>query len=505
MNKKTICIIVCTLLVSTTLVTAHTSIKDSGQNSLSSTFTISQIDFLFEETQKYSSWGHINIKVPDFLNQYQTEQGYLNMYTHAGWVVQNQYINQVENMDQLSLYFNLGVTPGEPIKELSAYMEFSPEPYSDFQDGQHTEYPVVPMEYNAGGIGDKLPELPDYIKVIDFAPTLPTYDYTKPNLNDNENIQCARDQCGPMGVANSLQYLENRNAFFSVPHDHVIGLYGDSSLVGQLDYYMDRVASSRTDPGGVMLDELMEGKFQYLADNGMENKLIHRHQGYGYFDMPSGDFTHAGITSDDQSVGGKVTFDWIEEQLRNCEDVEIAIKWGGGGGHMVRVFGCGKVLGQPYLRFKHDSLQTHHDSTDTRGLEEAQMFVSDVDGDGMMNWGSSGNEIVFALSESVSTLSVTIALNPFHIYAFATLKNLAEYDMQEVLWKIEAEGFVPYGQLYEGTTSVPAGNKSTIKTGIILGFGPTTITVFVQLRALEMTTKAKCFLLGPILLGMQKI
>ncbi len=505
MKKKTIVIIICTLLISTTIATAYTNITDHQQSSFADILTFSQIDFLFGEIQKDSSWGHINVKVPDLLNQYQTEQGYLNMYTPAGWVVQNQYINQVENMDQLSIYFNLGVNHGEDVKELAGYLEFSPEPYVEFQDGQHTEYPVVTMEYNAGGLSNITPEVPGYLKMLDFVPSLPTYDYTKPNLNDNENVQCARDQCAPMGVANSLQYLENRNAFFSVPHDHVIGLYGDSSLVGQLDLYMGRVASSRTDPGGVMADELMEGKFQYLADNGMENKLIHRHQGHGYFDAPVGDFTHAGITSDDQSVGGKVTFDWIEEQLRNCEDVEIAIKWGGGGGHMVRVFGCGKVLGQPYLRFKHDSLQTHHDSTDTRGLEEAQMFVTDIDGDGMMNWGSAGNEIVFALSESVSPLSVAIILNPFHVYAFATLKNLAEYDLQEVIWSIEAEGFIPYGQLYEGTTNIPAKDKSTVKSGIILGFGPTTITATVSIRALEIMTKAQCFLLGPILLGMQEI
>jgi hypothetical protein len=77
--------------------------------------------------------------------------------------------------------------------------------------------------------------------------------------------------------------------------------------------------------------------------------------------------------------------------------------------------------------------------------------------------------------------------------------------MKEVMWSIEAEGFIPYGQLYEGTTSIPAGDKSTIQSGIMLGFGPTTITATVSVRALEMMTKAQCFLLGPILLGMQEV
>ena len=107
MKKKTIGIIICTLLISTTIAIAYTNTTDYHQSSFADILTFSQIDILFEDIQKDSSWGHINVKVPDLLNQYQTEQGYLNMYTPAGWVVQNQYINQVENMDQLSIYFNL--------------------------------------------------------------------------------------------------------------------------------------------------------------------------------------------------------------------------------------------------------------------------------------------------------------------------------------------------------------------------------------------------------------
>ena len=505
MKKKIISILFCTLLITTTIAVAHNTSGTKKQSSLDDILTISQVDFLFDEIQKDSSWGHISVNVPEFLNYYQANQGYLNIHSNAGWIVQNQFINQVENMQQLSFYFNLGVEHGQNVQELVASIEFSPEPYVYFQPGQQTEFPVETIEYNAGGLSNMSLAIPDYLKYIEFVPEGQTYDFTKPNLDANENVQCARDQCGPMGIANSLQYLENRNSFFSVPHDHVIGLYGDDSLVGQLDEYMNRVAATRTTPGGVMADEMMDGKFQYLADNGLRDSLIHRHQGHGYFDMPVGDHTHAGITSRDQSVDGKVTFDWIEEQLRNCEDVEIGIKWGGGGGHVVRVFGCGKVLGQPYLRFKHDSLQTHHDSTDTAGLEEAQMFVSDLDGDGMMNWGSEYNEIVLAIAESVSPLRIVLVLHPFHFYIFAKIQNLADYDMQEVVWFIETEGLVPIGKRTEGTTYLKAGQELEIKSGNILGFGPTKIRAFVSIRALEMQTEAECFILGPFILGMKEI
>jgi hypothetical protein len=144
---------------------------------------------------------------------------------------------------------------------------------------------------------------------------------------------------------------------------------------------------------------MMKGKFQYLADNGLADKLNHKHQGYGYGEtIAPGDFTHAGITSKDESANGKVTFDWLEEQLRACEDVEVVKD-----GHAVRVFGCGKTLGKPYLRYKHDSIQTGpYDPNDTQGLEEVQVYVEDTDGDGMMNWGGSSQEIWWALAESVN-------------------------------------------------------------------------------------------------------
>lgn len=505
MKAKIITIFFCMVLITTTLSVAKTEVQDNRIH-LADVLSFGQVDFLFsEQEQKDSSWGHLNIDVPGLLEMYQTEKGYLNVYTDTGWVIQNQLVDNVENMKHLSIYFNLGVKPGEDIQQLAAYVQFMAEPTIEFKDGPRDEYNIVAVEYNAEGLGPNSPAVPGYIGNIEFQPSGNTYDFTKPNLQENENIQCAYNQCAPMGVANSLQYLENRYTFFSVPHEHIIGLYGDDSLVGQLDTYMGRATTSRTNGPGVMADEMLEGKFQYLADNGLRYDLIHRHQGHGYFDMPVGDYTHAGITSYDESVDGKVTFEWIEEQVRNCEDVEVGIKWGSGGGHVVRIYGCGKTLGQPYLRYKHDRLQTNNDLTDTQGLEEAQVYVSDLDGDGMMNWGSAGNEIVLAVSESFQPFRLIIKLSPIDLHVVATIVNYAEYDLPEVLWSIEAEGFVPFGPLTSGTVKIPAGEEVKIQSGIMLGLGPVTITSKASIRAHDLIQKAKCFLFGPIILGMKEI
>lgn len=394
MIRKLVGILVCTLLI-TTAISVAKPIEKSPIN-FASGLTFSQVDFyLGEETQKNSGWGHLEVEIATITQQ--LEQGYLNIYTDAGWVVRNEFINQVDEMNYLSMYFNLGVKPGEEIRYLAAYIEFLEEPAWEFKDGPRDEYEVKDKIYSATGVGD-------YWEIMQFTEILPftedfTYDYTKPNLNSNENVQAAHNQCFPMAIANSLQYLENKNPAFAVPHDHVIGLRGDDSLVGQLDEYCDRYAPSRTTGNGVWFEPMMKGKFQYLADNGLADKLNHKHQGYGYGEtIAPGDFTHAGITSKDESVNGKVTFDWLEEQLRACEDVEVVKD-----GHAVRVFGCGKTLGKPYLRYKHDSIQTGPwDPDDTQGLEEVQVYVEDTDGDGMMNWGGSSQEIWWALAESVN-------------------------------------------------------------------------------------------------------
>jgi hypothetical protein len=505
MYKKIICFIICTLLIATTISIAKTD-SEKNQCSFAEVLTFGQVDFLFSDNeQKDSNWGHLSINVPELLELYQTEKGYLNVYTHKGWVIQNHIVDNVENMKFLSIYFDLGVDIGEDIQQLSAHIKFLDEPTVEFKDGPRYEYNIVAVDYNAEGFGPKSPAIPENIAIMEFDPSGYSYDFTKPNLEENENVQCAKNQCAPMGVANSLQYLENRHSsFFSVPHEHVIGLYGDDSLVGQLDTYMGRVSASRTSGPGVMADEMLEGKFQYLADNGLTTALIHRHQGRG-FDAPVGDYTHAGITSYDESVDGKVTFDWIEEQVRNCEDVEVAIRWGGGGGHLVRIYGCGKTLGQPYLRYKHDRLQTHNDLTDSYGLEEAQVFVNDLDGDGMMNWGSAGNEIVFAVSESVEQFRLVIRFHPISMFVDVTIINYAEYELPEVIWSIQADGFVPFGKDSGGTVKIPAGGKVDVQSGIMLGLGPVTITAKASIRASDIMQRAECFMLGPLILGLKEI
>lgn len=134
---------------------------------------------------------------------------------------------------------------------------------------------------------------------------------------------------------------------------------------------------------------------------------MHKHQGRGWGNankgeaLPAGDYTASGITSDDQ--GAVVTWEWICNEIKNGEDVELIYSREDAtgsitGGHAVRVFECGMTFGVPWIGYLHDSDQNN----DNKGLETVRMNVMDSDGDGLLNFGAATREVQFALSESVA-------------------------------------------------------------------------------------------------------
>jgi hypothetical protein len=402
----------------------------------------SYMDFmLIEEGSSASGWGHLEVDIDVLTSHFQLDEGYLNVYSDDGWVIANMFINQVEGMDTLSTYFRLmGIRGGPGTKDtFTAHVDFNAEPVSSFGDGDRTEYELYTVYYLAEGVSsERRLEVSFPPEVWEYIPYESTWDFTKP-LGFRENVQCAFMQCVPMAVANSLQYLENNYPSITIPHNHVMGFLGDNSLVGKLDTAMGRVAASRTDPaaGGCNFPMMFDGKFKYLKDNGLENKLVHKFQGIGHWGITTpGDYTSSGITAKDESVGGKVTFQWIEQQLRDCEDVEIAIKWGGGGGHMVRIFGCGRTNGKPYLRAVNDANQFN----DAAGLETPQVYVEDLDGDGWPNWGSIHDEIVFAMSESPKPLGPFPPAIPFG----SSIINAGEEETYVTVTTDPAEKLIEY-------------------------------------------------------------
>jgi len=390
--------------------------------------SFAQVSFEFVEAKEpFSAWGRVTIDPRVVAASTGLSRGYLNVRTEMGWVVWNLPFSVEDPVGPISSYFALSRQGGEPVYQLPATVTATSQPASYIGTSATlrlsnltTVFPMERIVWNAEGVGDSLvwaidatPTLADiYVEIARMLAPLNTQ-HTQPNA---VNVQCAVNQCFPMSIANSLQYLENRYGI-SIPHNHQTGLKGDNTLVGKLDTYANRYAPSRTNGSGVWFQPMLDGKFEYLSDNGLSNSLVHRHQGRGYGSaasgqaLPAGNFTRHGITSTDD--GAAVTFTWLCEQIKKGEDVELVFSYDNSsghptGGHAVRVFECGTTLGVPWIGYLHDAQQ----SNDSAGLETVRVNVVDLDGDGMLNLGTTSREIRFAMSESRIEPLIAIPIIP---------------------------------------------------------------------------------------------
>jgi hypothetical protein len=369
-----------------------------------------QVDFLFSGvTEMDSDWGRLSANAETLFNSTSISSGYLNVYTDAKWVVQNLSVDMGDGLTQIVKYFTLGLDTPQDVSQLSAYIEFTLEPKYSFTDGPRSLFLVGTAQWNAEGIGEssvtKVGAAPPGNLFIPSGANMKEIIQKKIIQPNAVNKQAAKNQCFPMAIANSLQYLEDRFDL-KVPNDHKPGLKGDDTLVGQLDRHADRFVPENEDSKArrqrgepISFVPMLQGKFSYLKEKKLQNKLVHKHQGGREFGYNGGNITKHGITSKDE--GAKVTWEWICNEIKNGEDVELGYLKDGGGGHVVRIFGCGTTKGKRWLRYLHDRLQTNKDPEDKKGLETPDVDVTDLDGDGILNFGSEDREIRFALSESV--------------------------------------------------------------------------------------------------------
>ncbi len=369
--------------------------------------TFGQVDFYpgtgLPAEQIDSPWGRVEVDVALLTGSTGIADGFVNVYNDVGWVIQNLPVVTTDPFTP-STYFDLGVTPGTDVTSMPVYATFGGSVQTAFPDGPRTSFGFQPFVFDAAGIPDEDPgEMGAPPPPETGTLSGPTFRFTTENLS---NVQAARNQCAPMSVANSLQYLEDSFASIDIAEPHTAGLGMDGSLVGRLETEMGRTITSRSDGRGVGFAPFMRGKFRYLTEEGIAADFLNRHQGYGYGSsaLPPGDFTEGDVTSQDESAGGKVTFEWLCQQIEDGEDVELAYRWTSGsssGGHAVRVYQCGETAGKKWVRIAHDRIQNgNNDPDDSRGLETPLVYISDLDGDGLLNFGSAGREIVFAISES---------------------------------------------------------------------------------------------------------
>lgn len=227
------------------------------------------------------------------------------------------------------------------------------------------------------------------------------------------SIEQDLNQCGPASVANSLQYLENRFGLL-VAQKNIPGIAGNppNSLVGQLDNTMTRAQGQP-----ISNNQFITGKLHYLANANIKGLKIKHRGGDGA--IGTGDVTSSGLTSVFQ---GGVTANWIISELKKGEDVEMNIRWTGGGGHWVDLIGGGYILGVPWVAFEHDFNQGFDGANNKTAINGGtglfdggygfSFLPTDVNGNVMFrNWvDGSTAKVNFLVSESIPEPSTIILI-----------------------------------------------------------------------------------------------
>ncbi|MDJ0975152.1 MAG: hypothetical protein QNJ98_11875 [Planctomycetota bacterium] len=361
---------------------------------------VSQVDFQFPKGQlPFSTWGRLWIDPAQLMQRTGVAGGVLNVALDDRWVIVNLPL-MPPTEPAYAVYFDLGLAQPTPLKLVSLHVKHSNRGVGRIDEhmDQPDLWPIDRWIYDAEGISP----------VIDPGPpplTMRVADRVRADLEPSgwtqmvTNEQCAHMQCMTMAMANALEYLDDMGVV-SIPHTHTAGLLGDATLVGQLDTLSGRWAASRDNGGGLWFTPLVDGTFQYLSDNGLTGTLAQRHQDDGYGtppgqSLPAGDYAFAGSTTQDD--GASVTFDWILDRIRGGSGVIVVFSYDSGGGHAVRITGAGRNEdGDPWVRYSHDARQTNSDASDTRGLENVVIELTDTDGDGRLNFGSPSREVEFA-------------------------------------------------------------------------------------------------------------
>ena len=359
-----------------------------------------QIDWAYNGALEFDSqWGVVTVDTTTLGGS-----GYINVHSSTGWIVQNLPVDPSSGITSLSTYFDLG-TPGPiPNRQLDLSVEYTVTPLTDFLLGgapntfqlPATNQVAAAEGYGAGAATSIGLPPPAWTVPLLVGPVGPVT--WQPG---HSNVQTADNQCAPMAVANSLDWLNNTypGANLGAIDPHVTGLGADGSLVGELEADMARPFVDRRNGTAIGATQILEGKFEYLDDNGLSNKLVTKFFDPGK-DEVVGDFiahnnTAHDQTTDDDSIADLVS--WLFNEIASGEDVELGYFLAGGGGHFVELTGVGFILGVPFATFVHDADQTD----DTAGLETGFTPLVDRNGDGFVDFNGLGNQLSFAISESI--------------------------------------------------------------------------------------------------------
>ena len=319
-----------------------------------------------------SDYGEINLNY-SALNTNGFSNGYVNVVRGSSWVVQNLPVSTTSGYPGMSTYFDLGVSDGTDVNNFSPVVDFSPTPLIAAPSGVGTLYNNAGGNFTADEIEDQegdgagrttKPGAP--AGPITFGGGANSVAYQPGHTNVEQDV----NQCGPASVANSMDYLRTRYGI-NVPaaKTNTPGVGGNpaSSIVGQLDQTMNR-------PQGQAISNMqfINGKLRYMKNNNITGISVESTGGDGV--LSGGDYTDpvSGLTAKN---GGALTSQWILDQLAKGQDVELNVRWTGGGGHWVDLIGGGMILGVPWVAYVNDANQGFDAATGKTAQQRRRWFV----------------------------------------------------------------------------------------------------------------------------------
>lgn len=381
-----------------------------------------QINFTFENVQQeYSSYGLAATDFEKLSGMVDFTFGFINLYSPVfGWVVQNMIFDLTSGYPGLSTMFNLGFE--EPMSGYQGFAILTEAPIYDFTPIEYDFFVIESIDYNAQGRNAPIGNIPapipfDSIKFQEGGRNDLVWQHGHVNIEQDVN------QCGPAAVANSLQWLENDQGI-DVPHEHRPGIR-DSSLVGELDKAMQRQPHQTVSDANAL-----RGKIKYVDDNNLTDTLKLKHKNRKGTTFVANDTVKVGNTMSVANTDTALSLiDWILQELKDGEDVELGIGWDGGGGHWVDLIGGGYVDGVPWFAWVHDANQAY-DGMGTANVNDDTVkhnggitpqtggygwsYIIDNKLASVVGNDTSRGTIDLAFSESVDTSTVTSVLENYN-------------------------------------------------------------------------------------------
>lgn len=267
-------------------------------------------------------------------------------------------------------------------------------------------------------------------------PINPSTNFVSPKCifqEETPNVQCARNQCVPMAVANTLQWLEdkyNSGPFFtwSMADDHEAPGYGKtvdnitwvqqieesfprfrSNLISEIDTLTRRLGTTSFNDGdGSSHCKIYDGMFGYLSSQGLDAEFRHQGEKEVYGDGGSCDNDNHGTLKSTRD-GDYPTWDWIYQELDAGNGVFLVFgrhdtAGNRTSGHVLRVQGACRPGGIDTLYLLDDQWQGSTGTRLTDGLMVTPYWVEDTQGpgntapDNQLNMDGSSWEIEFVQS-----------------------------------------------------------------------------------------------------------